>query len=111
MDDSNLIVDGTGRRKYHLVLRRRARNLGSSRSLQFDSPTGRICAGFGEVLIVGFTDSEKVRIERIQALSPEEYEDLLIRYGKIKPEIERTPAPHDVKGADVEELDPAADGN
>ncbi len=111
MDDSNLIVEAAGRRKYHVVLARHARGLISSRGLQFDSPTGRICAGFSEVLIRGFMDSDTIRIKRVQALSPEEHEDLLIRYGKIEPELEQTPVPQDVKGADVEELDPAADGN
>ncbi len=36
---------------------------------------------------------------------PEEYEDLLIRYSKKKPEIEYTREPAKVQGAEVEELD------
>jgi len=111
LDDSNLIVDAGGRRTYHVVLVRRAHGLVSSRGIGFESPTGRVCAGFGEVHISGFNDSDKVRIDRIQALSPEEHEDLLIRYGKKKPETEQMPAPQEVKGADIEELDTAANGN
>jgi len=48
---------------------------------------------------------EAVRIRSIRSLVPEEYEDLLIRYGKQKPEIEHTLEPAEVQGAEVEELD------
>jgi len=44
----------------------------------------------------------------IRELSPEEHEGLLIQYGKKEPEIEHTPPPQDVEGAEVEELDTAA---
>jgi len=76
----------------------------------FDSPTGRICSGFSEVVIGdSFGDrTEAVRIRHIRLLLPEEQEDLLIRFGKKEPEIRQTPVPRDVEGADVEELDPAA---
>jgi len=39
---------------------------------------------------------------------PEEGQTLLIRFGKKEPEIKQTPAPQEVKGAAVEELDPEA---
>jgi hypothetical protein len=52
--------------------------------------------------------NESIRIASIRELSPEEHEHLLIQFGKKEPEIEQTPAPREVKGAEVEELDPAA---
>jgi len=52
--------------------------------------------------------AESIRIASIRELSPEDHEDLLIQFGKKKPEIEQTPAPREVKGAEVEELDTAA---
>jgi len=110
LDEQNLIVDSSGRRQYHVVLRRRAYGLQNSPGIVFDSPTSRICSGFGEVVykdtIGGRT--EAVRILDIRLLSPEEEEDLLIRFGKKEPEIKRTPVPQEVEGAEVEELDPAA---
>lgn len=111
LDESNLIVEAGGRRQYHLVLQRRAFGLRSSWTLAFESPTGRICPGFSEVHYDGGMDSGSIRIHSIRELSEEEHDNLLIQYGKKKPEIEQTPAPNEVKGAEVEELDPAASGD
>jgi hypothetical protein len=110
LDESNLIVSASARRQYHVVLQRRAFGLRSNWSIGFKSATGRICAGFSEVIFDGrFDDGESIRMSSIREISVEEEEDLLIRYGKKEPEYEQAPAPQDVKGADVEELDPAAD--
>lgn len=108
LDESNLIVDALGRHEYHVTLRRRAYGLESSWSIAFNSATGRICADFGEVIFDGHLDNGSIRIASIRELSPEDHEDLLIQFGKKKPEIEQTPVPREVKGAEVEELDPAA---
>ena len=109
LDESNLIVSASGRRQYHLALQRRAFGLRSNWAIGFKSPTGRICSGFSEVVFDGQFDGESIRIASIRELSAEEEEDLLIRYGKKEPEYEQTPVLEDVKGADVEELDTAAD--
>ena len=110
LDESNLIVSASGRRQYHMVLHRRAYGLRSNWSIGFKSPTGRVCAGFSELVYDDrFSGGDSIRIASIRAINAEEEEDLLIRYGKKKPEYEHTPEPGDVKGADVEELDPAAD--
>ena len=109
LDESNLIVSASGRRNYHVVLSRRAWGLDSSWGIAFDSPTGRVCAGFSEVVFNGHLDADKVRIASIRELNEDEHESLLIRYGKREPEIEHTPAPVSIEGAEVEELDPAAD--
>jgi hypothetical protein len=111
LDESNLIVSASGRRQYHMALQRRAFGLRSNWSIGFKSPTGRICSGFSEVIFDGQFKGESIRIASIRELSEEEEEDLLIRYGKKEPEYEQTPSPQDVKGADVEELDTAADDN
>ena len=49
-----------------------------------------------------------IRIESIRELTEAEEEHLLIRFGKKEPEIKQTPAPQEVEGAEVEELDEAA---
>jgi hypothetical protein len=107
LDEANLIVDA-GSRSYHVELQRRAFGLGSAWGIQFDSPTNRICPGFSEVVFEGHLSDESVRISSIWELTPEDEEALLIRFGKKEPEIKQTPAPQEVPGADVEELDPAA---
>jgi len=53
-------------------------------------------------------DFGAIRIMSIRELTKEDKEYLLIQYGKKEPEIEQTPAPQEVKGAEVEELDEAA---
>ncbi len=107
LDESNLIIEGSGRRNYHVALRRRAYGISSSWGITFDSPTSQVCAGFSEVVFDGHLGGESIPIASIRELSPEDHEDLLIKFGKKKPEIEQTPAPAEVKGAEVEELDTA----
>lgn len=109
LDESNLIVSTSGRRKYHVTLHRRAFGLQSSWGIAFRSQTSNICSTFSDVVFDGNFNNESIRIASIRRLSPEEEEGLLIRYGKKKPEIEHTPVPKDLKGAEVEELDPGAD--
>jgi len=108
LDESNLIIEGSGRRKYHMTLRRRAYGLSSSWGIDFASPTGRVCAGFSEVLFDDNFHGGAIRIASIRELNSDEHEYLLIQFGKKEPEIKQTPVPKDVKGAEVEELDPAA---
>ena len=69
------------------------------------SPSTRICSGFSEVLVGGDFGQKVIRIRSIRRLGVEEYEELQIRYGIVKPEIEQTRQPEEVKGAEVEELD------
>lgn len=105
LDESNLIVTASAKRKYHIELYRRAYGLRSSWHIGFSSPTSRICPGFSEVIVDDSFGPEAIRIASIRALSPEEYDDLLIRYGKKKPEVDEAPATEEVPSAEVEELD------
>ena len=105
LDDANLIVSGSGSRDYHITLSRQAFGLRSSWKIGFRSRTGQICAGFGELVVDDGMGPESIRIAAIRQLTPGEYEDLLVRFGKIEPNIEQTPAPVSVESAEVEELD------
>ena len=111
LDGSNLIVTAAGKRRYHMVLSRSSSDLQFARGLGFVGSTGRICAGFGAVLVEesfaagsGF-GPEKIRISSIALLSPEEEDFLLIHFGLKDPEFEQPRTPQDVVGAGVEELD------
>lgn len=108
LNESNLIVEVSGRHSYHVSLQRRAYGLTSSWGIGFASATSRICSGFSEMVFKGHMDTESIRIASIRKLNPEEHEDLLIKFGKKEPEIKQAPAQTEVKGAEVEELDPAA---
>lgn len=107
LDEANLIIDASSRRQYHIGLQRRAFGLRSTWGILFDSPTGRVCS-YSRILFDGQFGGESIPIDFIREISPEEEETLLIRFGKKDPEIEQTPAPIEVPGAEVEELDPAA---
>ena len=105
LDDANLVVTAGAKRRYHVTLARRAIGLRSSSQIGFKSSTGSICAGFGELIVDDVMGLDRYRIQSIRQLTPEEYERLLVRFGEKEPEIEQTPAPEDIEGAEVEELD------
>lgn len=109
LDQSNLIITGAGRKKYLVTLQRRAYDLDSAWQIGFDTMGSQICAGFSSVVFDGGIDYESVRISSIRQLAPEEYDSVLIDYGRKEPEVQQAPAPKEIEGADVEELDPAPD--
>jgi hypothetical protein len=105
LDDANLIVTGGVRRKYHVSLFRRAFGLRSTWRIGFDTPTGRVCPGFSDLILDDGMGVERIKVRSIRLLTPEEHEELLVRFGKKEPEIKQTPEPVEVEGAEVEELD------
>jgi len=105
LDDSNLIVSASARRKYHVALTHRAFGLRSTWQIAFRSTTGQICAGFSDLIVDNGMGPDRIRIAAIRQLTPEDEEDLLIRFGKIESDTEQTPPPEEVEGAGVEELD------
>jgi hypothetical protein len=105
LDDSNLIVTGSARRKYHVVLSRRAFGLASTWRIAFRSPSGRICSAFSEVVVNDGMGAEVINIHSVRQLTLEELDDLLVRFGKKEPDVNQTTAPEPVEGAEVEELD------
>jgi len=105
LDDANLVVTANGNNKYHLTLRRRAVGLRSSWKIAFRSTSGRVCGGFDDILVDDGFGPESIRIAAITQMTPEEYDALLVRFGKKEPAVEQTPATKDVESAEVEELD------
>ncbi|MDH4125416.1 MAG: DUF6491 family protein [Gammaproteobacteria bacterium] len=110
LDESNLIVRESRSRAYHVELTRPAYGLRSSWQLGFRSSAGRICGGTSDIIVVdgslgGSSFDRTIRIRSIRRLSPEDEEDLLIRFGKKEPEIEQPRQPEAIEGAEVEELD------
>ena len=105
LDDANLIVSAGPQRKYHMVLSRRAFGLRSTWQIAFSSNTSQVCGGFSDIIADDGFGPEKIRIASIRRLSPEDEEDLLVRFGKKEPEQEQPRQPEDVEGAEVEELD------
>jgi len=105
LDDANLLVTERSSRKYHVELGRRAYGLRTSHGIAFESDTSRVCGRFDEVVYDGNFGMEKVPIASIRRLTPEQEEDLLIRFGIIEPEYKQPRQPAELEGAEVEELD------
>ena len=105
LDESNLIVTAAVKRKYHVILRRRAYGLRSSWQVAFRSPTGRICPGSGEIIFDDGIGTERNQIRSIRELTPDDLDELLIRFGKKEPDFKQAPATEEIEGAEVEELD------
>ncbi|MDX1480917.1 MAG: DUF6491 family protein [Woeseiaceae bacterium] len=105
LDEANLIVSAGARQKYHVVLARRAYGLRSTWQIGFRSTTGRICGGFDDLIVDGGFGPEPFRIHSIRRLTPEEEDELLVRFGKKEPSVKQAPATEDPESAEVEELD------
>jgi hypothetical protein len=105
LDDSNLVVTGSGNRKYHVWLSRRAIGLGSAWKIGFRSRSGRICGSFDDILVDDGFGPEQIRISGIRQLTPGDYDELLVRFGKMEPAVQPAPATDSVETAEVEELD------
>jgi hypothetical protein len=105
LDDTSLIVTGARSRKYHVTLYRSAFNLRSSWRIGFRSRTGQICPGFSDLIVSDGIGTEQIKILSIRELTPEEYEELLVRFGKKQPDETQASEPEEVEGAEVEELD------
>lgn len=105
LDDANLIVTAGAKRRYHVMLSGRATGLRGSWQVGFKSNTGSICGGFDELIVDDGMSPQAYRISSIREVSPEQYEELLVRFGEREPDIKQAPASQEIEGAEVEELD------
>jgi hypothetical protein len=105
LDNSNLLIDGGGRRTYLVTLLHPSFELRSSFGIGFSSRDQWLCPYGGDEIVMQGVGNERVRISSISRLSPEQVDDILIRYGKKEPELEQDPVPaEELEGAEVEEL-------
>jgi hypothetical protein len=105
LDDANLVVTANANRKYHISLSRRAVGLRASWKIGFRATSGRICGGFDDIIVDDGFGPERIRIAGIRELTPEQYDELLVRFGKKEPATKPAPATKPVESAEVEELD------
>lgn len=104
LDRSTLLIEGMGNRDYLVTLVSPALELRSSFRMGFSSRDDWLCPYGGDRLVFDGMANDSIMIRGISKVTPEQKEDLLIRYGKKEPEELNDQAPPDVKGADVEEL-------
>jgi hypothetical protein len=105
LDDENLLIRGPGKRTYLVTLLHRSFDLRSSIGLGFSSRDDQLCPYGGDAITFDGLSRESVRIRSITAVSSEQAEQLMVHFGKKKPDEQQTPAPRPVEGAEVEELD------
>jgi len=104
LDRSTLLMTGSGNRTYLVTLMSPAFDLRSSSQLGFVSRDDSLCPYGGDRLIVDRMSNFDVPIRGISRLTPDQEEELLIRYGKKEPPEQQDQAPPEVIGAEVEEL-------
>lgn len=105
LDEQNLIVTEGVSRKYHVELSRRAFGLKSSFAIGFQSRSERVCGGFDSLVYDDSLRADSIRIASIRRLTPEQEDNLLVRFGLREPELQEPRQPEAVEGAEVEELD------
>lgn len=105
LDESNLVVSASPKKKYHIELNQPALGLSSTWNIGFTSATSRICPGFSSVVFDSNFAPDTVRIRSIRAIDDIEFENLLVHFGKKLPKKIKAPAAEAVDGAKVEELD------
>ena len=105
LDAKHLLI-WAGRDKPYLVrLVQQSRDMKTGYAMSVQSRDGQLCPYGGDALIFGMAPAYPVRIRSIDRLTVDQANDILARFGK-RPDTEpTTPAPRELKGADVEELD------
>ena len=106
LDSRNLLIYGSAKRAYFVRLAHSSIEMRSSFQVGFSSRDGRLCPYGGDSLVFGSSFSkESVNIRAISQISEDQAEDLLVRFGKKEPDQRFIPAPREVEGAEIEELD------
>jgi hypothetical protein len=106
LDSRNLLIYGAGKSAYFVRLAHPSMELKTSMQVGFSSRDDRLCPFGGDGLVFsGGFNNEAVTIRAISRISSDQAEDLLLRFGKKEPERQHVPAPREVEGAEIEELD------
>lgn len=104
LDRKSLIIEGSGNRLYYVTLVMSSFELRTAHQIGVQSRDSWLCPYGGDRLILDSFGNESVGIRGIMRLSPEQADDLLIRYGKKEPPGQQDPTPPELEGAEVEEL-------
>ncbi len=100
----SLLIHASAKRSYYVRLLAPNFGLKSSFQLGTRSRDDRLCPYGGDSIIFDRFSGGEARIHSISRVTPEQVEQLMIRYGKKDPGDIQDPAPPEVKGAEVEEL-------
>lgn len=104
LDNRTLLIEAAAKRHYLVELVISSFELRSSYRLGFESRDEWLCPYGGDVIVFDSLMDQQVGIRSISRVTPEQVEELLIRYGKKEPAEQQDQAPEEIKGAEVEEL-------
>ncbi len=100
----SLLIHASGKRSYFVRLMTPRFGAQSSFQIGTVSRDDRLCPYGGDSIVFDSFSGSETRIRSISKVTPDQVEELLIRYGKKDPGDIEDPAPPEVKGAEVEEL-------
>ena len=100
----SLLIHASGKRSYFVRLQTPRFGLKSACQWGTRSRDDQLCPYGGDSIIFDNLPGGEVRIQAISRVTPDQVEQLLIRYGKKEPSDTDDPALPEVKGAEVEEL-------
>ena len=105
LDDRTLLIWGGSKRPYYVRLFQPSFDMNSSIGMRVHSRDDRLCPYGGDGLIFGTFNDRPVSVRAISRITVEQADQILVRYGKKEGSEPQTPAPKEVEGAEVEELD------
>jgi hypothetical protein len=105
LDDQTLLIWESSKRPYYVRLQQRSFEMRSAIGMSVDSRDDRLCPYGGDGLVFGSFDPRPLGVRSISRITVEQADEFMVRYGKKDAGEPTTPAPQDVEGADVEELD------
>jgi hypothetical protein len=100
----SLLIHVSGKRSYFVRLLTPGFGLKSSFQLGTRSRDEQLCPYGGDSIIFDSLPGGEARIRAISRVTPDQVEQLLIRYGKKEPGDTEDPTPPVMSGAEVEEL-------
>jgi len=105
LDDQTLLIWAVSRKLYLVRLMQRSMDMRSTIGMSVISRDEQLCPYGGDRLKFGTLDSFPANVRSIARITTDQAEQLLVRYGKKSGSEPPPPAPREVEGAEVEELD------
>jgi hypothetical protein len=105
LDDRTLLIWSGVSRPYFVRLNTASHEMRSGIAMRVESRDDRLCPYGGDGLIFSRYETFPVTVRSISRITKDQAEDIMVRYGKKDSGEPQTPAPKEVDGAEVEELD------
>ena len=105
LDNRTLLIWGGASRPYFVRLNNATHEMRSGIAMKVVSRDDRLCPYGGDGLVFNSYETFPATVRSISRITKDQAEDIMVRYGKKDSGESQTPAPKEVEGAEVEELD------